>query len=119
MKRVEDKLYQEIKNEEEYKKLFAEKNDILYIIDVYTEWCGPCLITFEMINKIYKSNFVFSETVKIFTVCAQTVSSLKNYDNNAKPFYIVLKNGEIIQQIHGCNTPYIFSLIDEHIINKK
>ncbi|SBS86459.1 thioredoxin-like protein (TLP1) [Plasmodium ovale curtisi] len=61
MKRVEDKLYQEIKNEEEYKKLFAEKNDILYIIDVYTEWCGPCLITFEMINKIYKIEAIETE----------------------------------------------------------
>ncbi|GAW82465.1 thioredoxin-like protein [Plasmodium gonderi] len=119
MKRAEEKVYQEICNEEEYKKLFEKKNDILYIIDVYTQWCGPCVFTFEIINKIYKTNFAFSEGVKILAVCAQTISSLKNYDNNSKPFYIILKNGEIIRQIQGCNTPHIFSLIDEHLTNVK
>ncbi|SCM08039.1 thioredoxin-like protein [Plasmodium chabaudi chabaudi] len=119
MKKHDDKIYQEIQNEEEYKQLFNEKNDMLYIIDVYTKWCGPCLITFEIINKIYKHNYVFCESVKIFSVCAQTVASLKNYDNNSMPFYIILKNGEIIQQVQGCNTPYIFSLINEHLANKK
>ncbi|SBT80313.1 thioredoxin-like protein [Plasmodium malariae] len=118
MKKAEDKIYHEIHNEEEYKKLFDEKNDILYIIDVYTKWCGPCLFTFEIINKIYKSYCTFSQSVKIFAVCAQTIASLKNYDNNSKPFYIILKNGEIIGQIIGCNTPHIFSLIDEHLENK-
>ncbi|CRG94817.1 thioredoxin-like protein, putative [Plasmodium gallinaceum] len=119
MKKIDDKIFHEINNEEEYKKLFDEKNDILYIIDIYTEWCGPCIFTFEIINKIYKSNLIFSESVKILAMCADKIASLKNYDNNSKPFYIIIKNGEIIQQIQGCNTPRIFSLIDDHLINKK
>ncbi|CAG9473677.1 thioredoxin-like protein [Plasmodium vivax] len=119
MKRAEDKMYEEICNEEEYKKLFEEKNDVLYIVDVYTKWCGPCLFTFEIINKIYKANFTFTESVKIVAVCAQNIASLKNYDNNSKPFYLILKNGEIIRQIQGCNTPHIFALIDEHLLGTK
>ncbi|EDL46039.1 hypothetical protein PVIIG_00131 [Plasmodium vivax India VII] len=116
---AEDKMYEEICNEEEYKKLFEEKNDVLYIVDVYTKWCGPCLFTFEIINKIYKANFTFTESVKIVAVCAQNIASLKNYDNNSKPFYLILKNGEIIRQIQGCNTPHIFALIDEHLLGTK
>ncbi|KYN96209.1 thioredoxin-like protein [Plasmodium gaboni] len=119
MKRTDDKIYVDINNEEEYKNLFDDKNDILYIIDIYTRWCGPCIFTFEMINKIYKNNLFFSENVKLFSICAQTVASLKNYDNNSRPFYIILKNGEIVQQIQGCNIPLIFSFIDEHLMNKK
>ncbi|VWU48659.1 thioredoxin-like protein [Hepatocystis sp. ex Piliocolobus tephrosceles] len=115
MNKLEDLSCQKINNEEEYKKLFEDKNDLLYIIEVYTEWCGSCIFMFEIMNKIYKNNYIFSDGVKIFSVCAKTVTTLKNYDNNAMPFYLIIKNGEIIQQIVGCNIPHMFLLIDEHL----
>lgn len=118
MKRGDDKICHDLSTEEEYEELFTHRNDILYIIDIYTEWCGPCVFTFEILNTIYKGNTFFFENVKVFSVCASKVASLKIYNNNSNPFYLIIKNSEILQQIEGCNTPLIFSFIEEHLKQK-
>lgn len=86
------------------------KNKIV-IVDFYADWCGPCKMIkpkFESFSQTY-TNIV---AVKVDVDEAGDVA--EKYDISAMPTFIVLKNGEKVDEMVGADTGKLEQLFQKY-----
>jgi len=72
----------------------VEKADLLVVIDVYAEWCGPCTMmkpVFEEIAKELEGKYKFAK----FNIDEERDLAIK-YNITSIPAFLFIKKGKVI-----------------------
>ena len=98
------------------------KKDMLYIVEVYAEWCGESMAaksTYKKIRDEYEM-----KKFKMCKVCASLGKDiaeaggenvLEPYEILARPTFLLFKDGEQIAKVEGVSMPTLEKLVKEHM----
>ena len=98
------------------------KRDMLFIVEVYAEWCGESMAaksTYKKIREEYEM-----KKFKMCKVCASLGKDiaegggenvLEPYEILARPTFLLFKDGEQIAKVEGVSMPTLEKLVKEHM----
>ncbi|CAE6462471.1 unnamed protein product [Rhizoctonia solani] len=82
----------------------------LVIIDFHASWCGPC----HMIAPTYETLAGENENIKFFKVDVDNVPDVaQHYKITAMPTFVILKDGEKIDEMKGANQGGLTGLVQK------
>lgn len=74
------------------------KEDKIFLVDFWAEWCGPC----KMINPILEKLDNEIENIEFLKVNVdENIDLADNYSIGSIPTLLIIKNGEILNKIVG------------------
>ena len=98
------------------------RKDMLYVVEVYAEWCGETMAAKSTYNKIVNNNE--AKKFKLCKVCASLGKAiaeaggenvLEPYEILARPTFLLFKDGEQVGKVEGVSMPTLEKLINEHM----
>ena len=117
---VDPDLVKSIDSVEEWNTISgdAAAKDMLFIVEVYAEWCGPSIAVLSTYKKIKDNNE--QKKFKICKVCASLLATeetnpLEAYMINARPTFLLFKDGDQVAKVDGVSMPTLEKLINEHM----
>ncbi|GAQ87673.1 hypothetical protein KFL_003690040 [Klebsormidium nitens] len=98
---------------ETFHALLEEAGDKLVVLDMYTQWCGPCKL---MYPKLVEAADKYNQAVFIKLDCNQENKPLaKSLGIKAVPTFKLFKKKEQIDEIQGAKYDALIEAIEKHI----
>lgn len=116
---VDPDLVKPIETIEEWNMICGDdaQKDMLFIVEVYAEWCGPSIAVTSTYKKIKDQNE--QKKFKICKVCASLCGGegeyLEKYTIDARPRFLLFKDGEQVAMVEGVSMPALEKLIGEQM----
>jgi len=110
-KRVDNFQWQiQVSNNEEWEELLQRKG--LVVIDVYQEWCGPCMAMAGHLKEIKLQ--LGDDLLQCALAKADSIDQLEKFRGRSEPMWLFLASGELVDFVKGANAP----LIRQTIVNE-
>ena len=97
-----------IETPEAWAKVSGEEatHDMLFVVEVYAEWCGPTLASNSTFKRI-KDDFISEgKKIRCHKICAEVIPELKEkYALNARPTYLLFVGGDLVAAVEGVSMP--------------
>ena len=104
-----------VNSEEEWKVEMAKKG--LHVVDVYTEWAGPCKSVTGLFRKMKTE---MGDPLLLFeTACSDKIAQLEPYRNRCQPAFLLFAAGSLVGAVHGCNGPKLEQLVKSELEKEK
>ena len=104
-----------VHSEEEWKVEMEKKG--LHVVDVYTEWAGPCKSVMGLFRKLKTE---MGDPLLMFeTACSDKIAQLEPYRNRCQPAFLLFAAGSLVAAVHGCNGPKLDRLIKIELEKEK
>ncbi|XP_025103800.1 thioredoxin domain-containing protein 3 homolog isoform X3 [Pomacea canaliculata] len=110
-KKQEVTLQQELNSTDEWNEALAKEG--LWVIDVYQEWCGPCVAMVGNFRRL--KNELGDDLLKFAVAKADTVDALQKYKGRCEPCFLFFAGGELVSYVHGANAPLINRTVTEQL----
>ncbi|XP_068621665.1 thioredoxin domain-containing protein 3 homolog [Battus philenor] len=91
--------------------------DGLLVVDVYTEWCGPCLGMVGNLKKIKVE--IGGDDLHLAVAKADTIDCLKRFRNRSEPTWMFIAAGQLVNVVFGADAPRIARTIEEELRNEQ
>jgi thiol-disulfide isomerase/thioredoxin len=105
---AETKIVYPVETEEAFVSKILEHPDKakLLVLDVFTEWCGPCKELIPTFKSLQMNTDFFDDRVQIFTVERSVYPDFKErFPVTSQPKFLLYKGGEEIMEIIGVDAP--------------
>ena len=119
-----EQLIKSVETVDEFLNIWGDdaKTDMLFVCEVFAEWCGPSQAAVSTYRKIKDANE--AKKFKLCRVCASLgdevmervqENPLEKYKILARPTFILYKDGEQVGIVDGVSMPTLEKLIGEHM----
>lgn len=110
-------IIEAVHNEDEFKSWVEdETNKKLVIVDVFTNWCGPCAQMVPTFKNLQVNVDNFDDRCQVLQVDREFVEEFRDkYEATSKPRFLFYLGGQLVSEIEGLNAPAILRAIDEFI----
>ncbi|XP_041970763.1 thioredoxin domain-containing protein 3-like [Aricia agestis] len=89
------------------------QRDGLLVVDVYTEWCGPCLGMVGNLKKIKVE--LGGDNMHLAVAKSDTIECLKRFRNRSEPTWMFLAGGQLLNVVFGADAPRIARTIEHEL----
>ncbi|XP_014248371.1 thioredoxin domain-containing protein 3-like [Cimex lectularius] len=96
-------LQVEVQSDEEWNALLARPG--LIVIDVFSEWCGPCLAMMSNLKKLKLESGV--EQFHLALANADTIRVLSRFKGRSEPTWMIAAGGQLMRILFGSNAPML------------
>ncbi|XP_045616222.2 thioredoxin domain-containing protein 6 [Procambarus clarkii] len=97
----------ELKSDDDWTS-FCKRPGLL-VVDVYSEWCGPCTSMTGHLRRIKLE--LGDEYLTLAMARSDTIEALINFRGKAEPTWIFLGSGKPMAVIHGADGPQLLTTI--------
>ncbi|XP_050714981.1 thioredoxin domain-containing protein 6-like [Eriocheir sinensis] len=81
----------------------------LLVVDVYSEWCGPCS---SMIGHLRRIKLELGDEYLTLAVAnADSIEILANFRGKAEPTWLILGSGKAMAVVHGADGPRLLNQV--------
>ncbi|XP_039765141.1 thioredoxin domain-containing protein 3 homolog [Pararge aegeria] len=114
-KAAQVQLQAELATDDEWGKFLHR--DGLLVVDVYTEWCGPCIGMVGNLKKIKVE--IGGDNLHLAVAKADTIECLKRFRNRSEPTWMFLAGGQLVNVVFGADAPRLARTIVEELKNEE
>ncbi|XP_034237937.1 uncharacterized protein LOC117643269 [Thrips palmi] len=107
-------LQQDVTTDEEWEALLRRHG--LLLVDVYSEWCGPCVGMLANLKKIKVE--LGGDLLLLATAKSDTIEALHRHRNHSEPVWMLISGGKLINLVFGADAPRIARLIAHELDNE-
>lgn len=83
------------------------------VVDVYSEWSGPCSAMTNFLKKIKLE--VNDDLLHYAMAKSDTIPQLEVFRGHCKPTWLFMSGGEPVAVMHGANAPLLQKMIEKEI----
>ncbi|CAH2065744.1 unnamed protein product, partial [Iphiclides podalirius] len=114
-KAAQVQLQAELATDDEWNKFL--QRDGLLVVDVYSEWCGPCLGMVGNLKKIKVE--IGGDNLHLAVAKTDTIECLKRFRHRSEPTWMFLAAGQLVNVVFGADAPRLARTIEEELRNEE
>ncbi|KAJ9595880.1 hypothetical protein L9F63_012939, partial [Diploptera punctata] len=108
-------LQLEVNTNEEWQKLL--ETDGLIVVDIYSEWCGPCI---GMTGTLKRIKLEIGGDFLTFAIAkSDDIDCLERFRNRSEPTWMFIAGGQMVNLMLGADAPRLTNLIIKEIEKEK
>ncbi|XP_019873163.2 uncharacterized protein LOC109601365 isoform X2 [Aethina tumida] len=101
-------LQVEILTDEEWERFLAEREGLL-VVDVYSDWCGPCAAMSAVLKKIKLE--VGGDFLHLAMARSDEIPALERFRSKSEPTWMFISNGKLVNLMFGADAPALQRLV--------
>ncbi|XP_053607362.1 thioredoxin domain-containing protein 3 homolog isoform X2 [Plodia interpunctella] len=114
-KAAQVQLQSELNTDDEWNKFVAK--DGLLVIDVYSEWCGPCIGMVGNLKKIKVE--LGGDNLHLAVAKSDHIECLKRFRKRSEPTWMFLAGGQLLNVVFGADAPRLTRTIEQELKNEE
>ena len=87
------------------------------MVDVYSEWAGPCNAMANYLKKIKLE--VGDEVLQCAMANCDSIEALSMFRGHCKPIWLFIISGQTVEVMHGSNAPLLGRIIQNQMERMK
>jgi len=105
----------QVNSKEDFEHIL-ENDPRLILVDLYSEWCGPCVQMTPTLKTLIVNIDSFERRVCPISMERTVVPSLaEKYPESSKPRFLFYEHGKCVEVIERVDAPAILRAIDEYM----
>ncbi|XP_059058999.1 thioredoxin domain-containing protein 6-like [Achroia grisella] len=114
-KAAQVQLQAELNTDEEWSKFMHREG--LLVIDVYSEWCGPCIGMVGNLKKIKVE--LGGDNLHLAVAKSDHIECLKRFRKRSEPTWMFLAGGQLLNVMFGADAPRLTRTIEQELRNEE
>ncbi|KAL4719886.1 hypothetical protein ACJJTC_005173, partial [Scirpophaga incertulas] len=90
---------------------------VVAVVDVYTEWCGPCLGMVGNLKKIKVE--LGGDNLHLAVAKSDTIECLRRFRKRSEPTWMFIASGQLVNVVFGADAPRLTRTIEQELRNEE